>query len=385
MPSAAWGRLNKRSRIVHAPQMVRVLWWSLLACVLVWALAIDVLVARDVLGSFGHHQFDFLTFWSAARAPHSVVYDIPAITQAQHAVIPVGKSPRPFPYPPSFLFELWPFGRLPLAAALITWLVLGVSLYGLAAWRLVGRLWPLALASPAVAVSAATGQVSFLMAAAVMMGVIWLPARPILAGVTLGLAATVKPQVLVMVPLALFVGRHWRAMGSATAMGALIGAASLFVHREMWLDWLRSLGEFSRIIREAHWDEKISTTPAGMLEAAGLLTPLLGTATLILGAIAAIALVVWAFRRNEPVERYAALCIGYLLVSPYALWYELVLLQPVAIRLVFGRKWAPRAAGLLTFVFFPKALAVIAMAAAVPAWPKLRVPRSGRAALETQD
>jgi hypothetical protein len=62
------------------------------------------------------------------------------------------------------------------------------------------------------------------------------------------------------------------------------------------------------------------------------------------------------------VQRYAALCVSYLLISPYALWYELALLQPVAVLLLLERQWKSRAGGLVAYTLFGRVAAVAVVA-----------------------
>jgi alpha-1,2-mannosyltransferase len=198
-----------------------------------------------------------------------------------------------------------------------------------------------------------------------MAGVLLLPKRPLLAGLLFGVVATLKPQAAVMVPLALIVGRHWRAMLAATLSGGAIGAASLAWRPELWSQWLKVLPTFSRIIDSDAWDMWIGVTPKAAAHQLGLQgTPLEPVLMAAAGALG-VASVVMAFRREGAIQRYGALCVGYLLISPYALWYELALLQPVAVALLLERGWRPRAAGLVAYTLFGRILSTVAVAAMI--------------------
>ena len=342
--------------------MGRVIWPVVLIFTAIWAGWLEFLVVRQAVDTWPVFKTDFTVFYTAARVPLDVVYDSAQLTAAQAWSGADGRHPRPFPYPPTFLFLLWPLGRLAVLPALVAWVTLGLGAFCLAARKLIGKAWPMILLSPAVLVGIISGQVVFLMGAGLMTGVIWLPKRPLLAGVAFGLAATIKPQVLVFVPFALVFAGQWRTLGAAVVAGTLLGLASLAVHQGMWLQWVAAVREFNELISHEAWPAKISATPVGFFKSLGVENGWVLGAIAAVSAVSALAMVYRAFRRDDPVARYAALTVGYLLVAPYALWYELALLQPVAVVCMLDRRWIHRGGGLLAFALFPRALGVLALA-----------------------
>ena len=77
----------------------------------------------------------------------------------------------------------------------------------------------LALAAPAVFINAVGGQNSTWTAALFGSGLSLLERRPLLAGGLLGLLIY-KPQLGLLIPVALLAGRHWRASeGVAVSLG----------------------------------------------------------------------------------------------------------------------------------------------------------------------
>jgi hypothetical protein len=137
-------------------------------------------------------------------------------------------------YPPPLAWFVAPFAALPFAAGYALWnVLLGVSL--LVTWwltvpessRLV-RLGHLAfaIALPAIAFGLLLGQVVIVVAAAV--SICWWMLRrnrPFAAGLVLSLIA-LKPQLALMVPLALLVAGQSRAfLGWAAGSLAMLGAA----------------------------------------------------------------------------------------------------------------------------------------------------------------
>ena len=344
------------------PADIGLLWFAGLALLVIMSAWLAGLTLQGVVAAWPKFPADFLVFWTAARAPPASIYDVAALTHAQAWAVVDLQDKRPFAYPPTFLLLIEPFGRLPLLPALLAWSALGIGAFCAVSRQLVGRAWPLMLVSPAFICAAATGQVTFIVGAGLMAGVLLAPKRPLLAGLAFGLVATLKPQAALMVPLALMVGGHWRVLLTATLCGAAVGGASLALHRELWSQWLNVLPAFSRIIETDAWDISIGVTPRIFAHQMGLQGTPGEIAIIAVGAALGVAAVVAAFRRTAPVQRYGALCVGYLLVSPYALWYELALLQPVAVALLLQRDWKSRGAGVVAYTLFGRIFAVAAVA-----------------------
>jgi alpha-1,2-mannosyltransferase len=85
--------------------------------------------------------------------------------------------------------------------------------------------WMLFLGYPAVMVNIGFGQNGFLSAALLGGATVWLDRRPELAGICFGCLAY-KPQLGIIVPLALLVGRRWRAFMVAAATIVVMGLVS---------------------------------------------------------------------------------------------------------------------------------------------------------------
>ena len=159
---------------------------------------------------------DFLVFHAAARALFegklALVYDTDAITHLQNTLyaarLPYELGFRPFLYPPLWLFDLLPFGLLPVGLAVASFQVLPAGICAAALRALGLRLEAvLAILAARAAISVViAGQNTFLSVALLYGGLALLERRPILAGILLGLLAY-KPQVWVLVPVALLAAR----------------------------------------------------------------------------------------------------------------------------------------------------------------------------------
>jgi hypothetical protein len=146
---------------------------------------------------------------------------MPAIN-ADHPSLLVPVTRHPWVYPPNALLLALPFGLVPW------WFsyggFIGLSFAAMAAslrlWfaRTSTYLWALAgvTLSPAAAYTFGAGQNSFLSAALLLGGFWHVGRRPVVAGVLLGLLAY-KPQLGVLIPVALIAAGAWRSVAAATA------------------------------------------------------------------------------------------------------------------------------------------------------------------------
>jgi hypothetical protein len=103
----------------------------------------------------------------------------------------------------------------------------------------------------------------------------------------------------------------------------------------VWFDWVGSLGEFTAIVHELRL-EPYGVTPtslAYLLELEGAPAKVVQA----LGVVAGIALVVFAFRRQDLLLRLGGLSLGCLLCTPYAMRYELAAFAPVAVAGLLSR------------------------------------------------
>jgi hypothetical protein len=189
---------------------------------------------------------DFISFWTSGRmlVAGANVYDTLAHVAAQREFYTLPGEYTAFFYPPSFLPFVWPLGFLPYFPALAAWLVLTVGAYltAVRAWfsalGLKGPALVLIAAFPPVIVTLTHGQTSFLVAALLGGGLLLVRERPWLAGVLIGLA-TIKPQLGLLVPVALLASGQWRTIaGAGGAALGLAGLAALIFGPQMWADWL---------------------------------------------------------------------------------------------------------------------------------------------------
>jgi hypothetical protein len=279
---------------------------------------------------------DFIAFWSASHLALSgqalSAYDPQQMLAAERGAVPWAdfKAFLSWQYPPTFYLAVLPLALLPYFYSLL--LFLGATLAAfLAAMRRVlpqPQAWLPLLAFPGVFINAGCGQNGFLTAALITAALSLLETRSAWAGLLIALL-TIKPQLGLLLPLALLCGRQWRALGYATLGTILFGALSVQVLGVATLQQFQArLPVVAQWLAEGNLPLKKMPTFFAM---ARLFGAPLGLACAVHGAVALFAAgaVAWVWLRcADAALRAAALVVGTLLVTPYLYDYDLVWLAP---------------------------------------------------------
>jgi len=188
---------------------------------------------------------------------------------------------------------------------------------------------PLAAAQPAVLLNAMIGQTGLLTGGLLLLGSRLLVACPRAAGLLLGLLV-LKPQLALMLPVAVVAARAWSAI-----LPAILSAAALLLLGTQLLgtDALQAFfaasGEFTALLAgdRLSWPELAS--PFALARDVGLGV---GPAAVLQFAFTAFAAVlVWLSWRDGWAQRVPILCVASLAASPYLQSYDtLPLLAAVA-------------------------------------------------------
>jgi len=287
---------------------------------------------------------DFLVFHAAARAffegKLALVYDIDAFTRYQienySELIASTTLFRPFLYPPTWLLMLLPFGLMSAVRGYAVFM----SVTAAAATAVEGRRdlwgWLAVITSPAAVWVVLAGQNTFFSLALLYGGLRLLDRAPAAAGVLLGLLSY-KPQILVLVPLALLAARQWQALAWTLGTAVTLAAASAVLFGvDLWLAFLDVVREAGSPHIADQMFERLFMQMTTLLAAARILglPPAVAGAIQLAGTLLAIAAVWHAFRRYGPSDaRTAVLVTATFLTSPYTLNYDLLLLMPVVVAL----------------------------------------------------
>lgn len=276
---------------------------------------------------------DFLPFWSTSYLAihgHAIdAYNVKLLTAVEVRTMPYfGKTGGllPWVYPPTFLLVLYPFALLPYEVATAVFVGCTYALFVRTIYSIIpDRLAILiAMAFPGVAVIAWTGQNGFFTASLAGLGLVLLRRRPYLAGMCFGLLC-MKPQLVVLFPLALLCSRSWRALSAliltflltlaVAAMAFGTGTLGAFrINASMVAACVESGGAALERMPSAFAQIKLLHGPVGLAFTAQAVS-----------ALCAAGAVCYAWRsRCSHSLRAATLVCASLLISPYIYDYDLV-------------------------------------------------------------
>ena len=187
---------------------------------------------------------DFAGMWGGAKAAMTNVariYDFHYVSELQNWPLGPGRL-RPYAYPPSALLVLAPFAMVPWNIGYLIWTALTGAFFAWAGIRAGAPKWFVLI--PWVTFAAFCGQVTFLVGGLVLTA-LTLAEAPILAGVLFGVAAARKPQLLMLLPLALVAEARWRTIVATGVTWLSRGAGAIAVWGlDPWLEWLNALPRF---------------------------------------------------------------------------------------------------------------------------------------------
>ncbi len=287
---------------------------------------------------------DFIGFWTAGQVTlQGRAADAYNEVQLFFAQLALDKDPSAaylgFFYPPYFLLLCAGLALLPYFPALCLWLGATCAGYAAALRAMVPKglreresVWVLFLGYPAVMINAGFGQNGFLSTALLGGAAIWLDRQPLLAGICIG-CLSYKPQLAIVVPLALAVAGRWRCFAAAAATVLILSAmATLAFGPGIWPAFIANTAEARHNWMEAfnplylrYW---VTVFGAVRLQDGPLaLAYVLQTAA----GVAAMYMLVRALWSRPPGARSGraeiaavAACIPF--CSPYMLEYDLVIL-----------------------------------------------------------
>ncbi len=339
----------------------------------VFAAYVVLAVKTVATGSGGYRFGDFYALWCSAFIAHegapALNYDADALHLRQVALGMHPNAYNPFPYPPTFLLILAPFGWLSLGAAYA--LFIGATLAGYV-WAMVGgrfRDWPRlvgALIAPATGIALISGQSGFLSGALMLGGLRLAQSRPIVAGALFGLLAY-KPQLGVLVPIALVAAGLWRTIAAAGAtLLACMAVSSAAFGPDIWPVWFASLIAYS-----GHFNPIDHLMPTIAANARMLGAPAAVALAVQASVAVAAAVVVWrAFRAGVSPRAGALLVVGTFLATPHAFNYDMPMMTAAVLWYVQERLRATQGLAASEIVILSLALilpfAMLALGANAP-------------------
>lgn len=282
---------------------------------------------------------DLRLYYASARVAQkfgwSHIYDFRLQESAVTALGP-GAAWSPYLNPPTMTALALPFAQLPFGIARLLWSACLVAAIGLGWWLSgVGRdRFGRTLLFAAVAwlpcfFALLIGQPALLVGAA-LVGAVWLDhrGRPVAAGVALALAISLKPQLGLMVPLALLAARRTPLLAGFAAAGLPLAlAVMLLLGPEGLRQWLEALRVASG------WSIGKTYSLPGSLGGGWL-----GGAAQV---AVALAVVTAAWRRRDRLgEVVTAGVLGSLMSTPYVSMQDFAILAfPAWLAIAANRSW----------------------------------------------
>jgi hypothetical protein len=320
----------------------------------------------DYVSSNNLWETDYFGIWSYGKFvlgnPGVEIYDDSKLLEFQ---MDLGASPKgllPYVYPPWLLLLIFPLGLLPYYPGYGLWLGLPFLMYLIASvyknWRLSEVL--ATVFAPATIIALAFAQTGLLSSALILGGFRLVAGRPILSGILFGLASF-KPQLGILIPIALISARQWRTLIAAgMTVLCLVIASSIAFGWSIWPIWLAKL--------PAHPDwatnvpNLISPTIIANLTFVGVDLALARVIQLFVAIV--VAVTIWfCFRRGVTILTTAALVVGTFLATPYAFVYDMPMLTNAVLMVSRGREQTGRRLAIPELLILALALVVPALSA----------------------
>ena len=304
---------------------------------------------------------DFANTWLGARMVADgqvlALYDREQYRLALDAAFGANFPDHFWLYPPHYIFLVLPFGLESYLGSYALWVALTFAVYAGAVVPGQPGRWPLLVVvlalAPSTFLSAFLGQNGLVSAALFVGGLRLLEARPVLAGVLFGLL-TMKPQLGVLIPLALLAAGAWRTIAAAAVTAVLlVGASAVVFGTAPWLDFFGK----TTALQAAHLTTAITgwhqlmVTPFVAMRHLGL-SSTVGYAVNGVTALLAAAAVLWAWRQAVPAAlRHAVLIVATFLAVPYALAYDLTVVSAAVVLLWLALPAEQRTLGFRVMAF----------------------------------
>ncbi|HTT79323.1 MAG TPA: glycosyltransferase family 87 protein [Stellaceae bacterium] len=295
---------------------------------------------------------DFVSFYAAGSLADggtpALAYDRGTHLAAEERATAPGIRYQFFNYPPVYLLLCAPLARLPYLVAFVLFESVGLALFVAVGCGILGERSPEALfallALPIVWWNVGLGQNAFLTAALFGAATLLVDRRPLVAGLLFG-ALCWKPQLAILVPLALVCAGRWRVLaGAALSAAALVLLSWAAFGGDTWAAFLHAVVAAPAMYQSGR------IVFGGMTNAFGA-ARLVGAASSVAygvqaaATLAAAAIVGWVWRRNLTLAtRAAVLAAAAPIAAPLALLYDLMLGAVAACWLVAARR-SPAAAG----------------------------------------
>jgi len=303
--------------------------------VIFWASAVLTAILAGVftwyISSLPTHRPDFAMMWQAMQQANP--YDRAALNAALHWE---SRYPVAFVYPPTAMPVFGALALLSMRVALTLWAVLSAGAMALASRS---KWAPLLLLAPPVLWAIPGGQTSVLQGS-ILLGALLALQRPVLAGVLLGIALALKPQLALAFALLLAIDRRWDVViATVLAVAAVAALSAVIFGLSQWTEWMRSLPAF------------LSLHEAMPLLQRNEIAPGLPVWVRAIALLAGAWMAAMALRRANPLEAFVIAAGAGLIGSAHGMGYEFAMFAAAAPALIARRGWS--ASAIILFLMIP--------------------------------
>ena len=248
-------------------------------------------------------------------------------------------------YPPTYLFFVAWTGLLSYSAAMLVFLVVSLVLFVWGARVFAGPMtgsmtvmaWICLL--PIIAHNIETAQNGFLTAGLALASLGLRRTRPVAAGILIGLLAF-KPQLGIVYPVLLLAERRWAVIGAAAATVLVTGIVSLAVFgRDAWSGYLANVVPYQSTVMatlEGVFNAMLTSVFGAMRNWGEVFPSAIATHLALAGPLGLAGLVA-LFRVQDDDDRAIIAILTTLVITPYALSYDLGILAGAMALLVSSR------------------------------------------------
>jgi hypothetical protein len=289
---------------------------------------------------------DFFGLWSYAKflflQSVSGIYDNERLLDFQMDLGACPKCLLPYVYPPFFLLFISPLGFLSYHLAFLFWAFSTLLLYFVMSFDKHQRRYAafLIIFAPATITCLAAGQTGLLSSALIVGGFRLIGTRPILSGTLFGLASF-KPQLGILIPIALISARLWRTVAAAcVTLLVLVLASGVAFDWSIWPLW------FAKLLPHADWvmdvKDRLNPTIISSLTSIGVNLTLARSLQACVAVF--VAIIIWiCFRGGVTTLATASLLVGTFLATPYAIVNDMPMLTNAVLAVLRDRGQTNRA------------------------------------------
>jgi hypothetical protein len=264
-------------------------------------------------------------------------------------------------YPPTFLLMVLPLSLIPYLASLAVWLAITLTCYILVLRRICPQPYLIfwILFFPGIVLNFVVGHNGFVSGALLGGGLLLLNSSPVLAGILFGLSFY-KPQLAILIPLALLAGRRWKVLAVTAASALCIALASAVIFGyQTWLGFVHNIPLAEKLTETPRYWAKMPTIyTTARLAGSGTFLAWTLQGLVMFGVVAG---VYWVWSgKATPATRASILILGILLFTRYAFIYDYAILAiPLAWLWQEGQTagWRPLEKPILLYAWFAPVLA----------------------------